>query len=149
MFSLILLFSTIYDQWIHLINCLNVLVTVEILQTIARRLNHSEWTINRTSCGTPQWNDSIVEDDIISNVTCNCTFNNRAVCHVTQLYVLSTLYPIFSMNHHDKQWSFIWIFEKEFSLYIIFLFFNSWLKGYNLTGVLPDEFGNLTYLQDM
>jgi hypothetical protein len=61
-------------------------VTVQILQNISNKLNISNWaTINRTSCGSAQW--KINYNEIESNVTCNCTFENGYVCHVTNMYV--------------------------------------------------------------
>ena len=62
-------------------------VTVQTLQNISNKLNISNWaTINRTSCGSAQWNQ-INDNEIESNVTCDCTFENGSVCHVTRMYV--------------------------------------------------------------
>uniref|UniRef100_A0A6N2KPZ1 non-specific serine/threonine protein kinase n=1 Tax=Salix viminalis TaxID=40686 RepID=A0A6N2KPZ1_SALVM len=87
---------------------------VEILQTISNKLKNNNWTtINRTSCDSAQWklfiSDPPKNDRIQSNVTCDCTFQNNTVCHVT-----------------------------------IFM-----LKGFNLTGVVPVEFRNLTQLREI
>lgn len=63
--------------------------TVQILKTISSKLQNSNWTIDRTSCGSAQWNLTIVGGDKIqSQVTCDCTFNSSTVCHVISLYVL-------------------------------------------------------------
>jgi hypothetical protein len=60
-------------------------VTVQILQNISNKLNIRNWaTINRTSCDSAQW--KINGNEIESNVTCNCTFENGSVCHVTRMY---------------------------------------------------------------
>ncbi|KAG5254847.1 LRR receptor serine/threonine-protein kinase [Salix suchowensis] len=61
---------------------------VEILQTISSKLKNNNWTtINRTSCDSAQWKQFISDppknDRIQSNVTCDCTFQNNTVCHVT------------------------------------------------------------------
>ncbi|KAL3576558.1 hypothetical protein D5086_021841 [Populus alba] len=83
---------------------------VQILKTISSKLQNSNWTIDRTSCGSAQWNLTIVgRDKIQSNVTCDCTFNSSTVCHVISFK----------------------------------------LKGFNLTGVLPSEFRNLTNLREI
>ncbi|KAL6311080.1 hypothetical protein AAG906_027153 [Vitis piasezkii] len=80
---------------------------VKTLETIATRLNNRYWNISQTSCGGG-FNVNFTSQ-FFSNVTCNCTFENSTVCHVTNIQ----------------------------------------LKGLNLTGIMPDEFGNLTYLQEM
>ncbi|KAL9403759.1 hypothetical protein Peur_000731 [Populus x canadensis] len=59
---------------------------VQILQNISNKLNIRNWaTINRTSCDSAQW--KINGNEIESNVTCNCTFENGSVCHVTRIRV--------------------------------------------------------------
>ncbi|KAJ9671369.1 hypothetical protein PVL29_025188 [Vitis rotundifolia] len=80
---------------------------VQTLETIATRLNNRYWNISQTSCGGG-FNVNFTSD-FFSNVTCNCTFENSTVCHVTNIQ----------------------------------------LKGLNLTGIIPDEFGNLTYLREI
>ncbi|KAF5730756.1 LRR receptor-like serine/threonine-protein kinase [Tripterygium wilfordii] len=83
---------------------------VETLKTISAKLHNEHWNITRFSCGTVQWNTTLVfPNKIQSNVSCNCSFNNGSVCHITNIL----------------------------------------LKGYNVTGVLAEEFGNLTYLQEL
>ncbi|KAH7512740.1 hypothetical protein FEM48_Zijuj12G0122500 [Ziziphus jujuba var. spinosa] len=83
---------------------------VKILQTISDKLQNPHWNISRNSCSRSEgFNMTIWEDDIISNVTCDCSFANGTVCHVKTI----------------------------------------WLKGLNLTGVLPEEFGNLTFLEEI
>ncbi|CAK7351863.1 unnamed protein product [Dovyalis caffra] len=56
---------------------------VQILETISNKLNIKNWSIDRTSCGGAQWNQTIDSDKIQSNVTCDCRFDNGTVCHVT------------------------------------------------------------------
>nr|CAN81779.1 hypothetical protein VITISV_034284 [Vitis vinifera] len=80
---------------------------VQTLETIATRLNNRYWNISQTSCAGG-FNVNFTSN-YFSNVTCDCTFENSTVCHVTNIQ----------------------------------------LKGLNLTGIMPDEFGNLTYLQEM
>ncbi|GFQ06869.1 probable LRR receptor-like serine/threonine-protein kinase at1g53440 [Phtheirospermum japonicum] len=80
---------------------------VEVLRTISSTLQNNHWTISRSSCTDANgFNMTIVPGDIESNVTCDCSFSNNTVCHVTNIL----------------------------------------LKGLNLTGTLPVEFVNLTYL---
>ncbi|KAK9269081.1 hypothetical protein L1049_000849 [Liquidambar formosana] len=82
---------------------------VQTLVTISTKLQNKHWNISRTSCTqSPGLNVNITRI-ILSNVTCNCSFNSNTVCHVTNIQ----------------------------------------LKGFNLTGVLPAEFGNLAYLREI
>ncbi|KAM1101456.1 hypothetical protein ACFX2B_007739 [Malus domestica] len=80
---------------------------VKILETISKKLHNTHWNISQSSCqdgGAGFY--KYFTDDILSNVTCNCSFPSNT-CHVT-------------------------IIE---------------MKGLNLTGVIPEELGNLTHLE--
>ncbi|XP_076882536.1 putative LRR receptor-like serine/threonine-protein kinase At1g53440 [Bidens hawaiensis] len=83
---------------------------VEALQTIASRLQYSEWRVARNSCSGGLNRTYATNDENLvrfgSNVTCTC---NTTECHITHIQ----------------------------------------LKGLNLTGVLPEEFANLTFLQEL
>ncbi|KAJ6966263.1 hypothetical protein NC652_003975 [Populus alba x Populus x berolinensis] len=60
---------------------------VQILQNISNKLNISNWApINQTSCNSTQWKHTI-DSKTQSIVTCNCTFENDSVCHVTNISV--------------------------------------------------------------
>ncbi|KAJ6950013.1 hypothetical protein NC651_003860 [Populus alba x Populus x berolinensis] len=60
---------------------------VQILQNISNKLNISNWApINQTSCNSTQWNHTI-DSTTQSMVTCNCTFENGSVCHVSNIRV--------------------------------------------------------------
>ncbi|KAF3442366.1 hypothetical protein FNV43_RR16282 [Rhamnella rubrinervis] len=85
---------------------------VQTLQTISDKLQNTFWkNISRNSCitRTEDLNVTIAGDDIISNITCNCSFSNGTVCHIKTI----------------------------------------WLKGLNLAGVLPAEFGSLAFLEEL
>ncbi|KAK4255941.1 hypothetical protein QN277_008866 [Acacia crassicarpa] len=81
---------------------------VRALKAISSQMKDLNWKVSPNSCKDGGFkNQSFVGEDIIKNVTCNCTFSSGKVCHVTHIE----------------------------------------LKGLNLSGVLPSEFGNLTQLQ--
>ncbi|KAF8035273.1 hypothetical protein BT93_C1331 [Corymbia citriodora subsp. variegata] len=82
---------------------------VDTLNTIATKMQNKYWNVSETSCSGGTGLNVTVTSGIISNVTCNCSFNNGTVCHVTNIQ----------------------------------------LKNFNLTGIFPDEFGNLTYLTEI
>ncbi|KAH9779287.1 putative LRR receptor-like serine/threonine-protein kinase [Citrus sinensis] len=81
---------------------------MQTLQSIFRKLNFRNGQVNQTSCTEGSWNVTI-DDSNGSNFTCDCTYSNNTVCHVTVIL----------------------------------------LKGFNLAGVIPEEFGNLTFLQEV
>ncbi|XP_019453518.1 PREDICTED: probable LRR receptor-like serine/threonine-protein kinase At1g53430 [Lupinus angustifolius] len=82
---------------------------VEVLQAISDKLENLNWKVTERSCMEIGGFDGKVnkDDDIVRNVTCDCTFHSSTVCHVTNIF----------------------------------------LKGLNLSGVVPSEFGSLTQLQ--
>ncbi|GMH24266.1 hypothetical protein Nepgr_026109 [Nepenthes gracilis] len=83
---------------------------VQTLRIISAKLNNGYWNVSQTSCnnGAQSFNRNFT-GKILSNVTCDCSFSRRTICHVTNIQ----------------------------------------LKGLNLSGELPIEFGNLTYLQEI
>ncbi|XP_057992714.1 probable LRR receptor-like serine/threonine-protein kinase At1g53430 isoform X2 [Hevea brasiliensis] len=57
---------------------------VEILQTIFTKLKTS-WNVTQDSCSKPEWKLNFTDDLVSSNVTCDCSFENGNVCHVTNI----------------------------------------------------------------
>ncbi|KAI6689611.1 hypothetical protein NL676_026439 [Syzygium grande] len=83
---------------------------VDTLKTIAMKMKNKYWNVTEKSCSEGiGLNVTNLPPGTTSNVTCNCSFVNGTVCHVTKIH----------------------------------------LKGLNLTGIFPDEFGNLTYLREI
>ncbi|RDX64120.1 putative LRR receptor-like serine/threonine-protein kinase, partial [Mucuna pruriens] len=96
-------------------------VAVKALQAISDKLENVNWQVTERSCTDGGFGGQIsINDDIMKNVTCNCTFQNNTVCHVDNMY--------------DE-------LCQGYFLEIIFL------KGQNISGVFPSEFGNLTQLK--
>ncbi|KNA24886.1 hypothetical protein SOVF_011580 [Spinacia oleracea] len=85
-------------------------IEVKTLEIISQKLENTYWKVTQNSCsdGGRSFNISIGVN-ILSNVTCDCSFNSGKICHVTHIQ----------------------------------------LKGLNLTGSLPEEFGDLTQLQEI
>ncbi|KAF6173358.1 hypothetical protein GIB67_027053 [Kingdonia uniflora] len=81
---------------------------VQILQQISTKLKITLWKPAADSCTTGGLNKTF-SSNVLSNVTCDCTYTNKTVCHVTNIQ----------------------------------------LKGMNLTGALPSEFANLTFLREI
>ncbi|KAF7822595.1 putative LRR receptor-like serine/threonine-protein kinase [Senna tora] len=84
---------------------------VEALQAISDKLTNVNWNVSQRSCSGDAGFHNVTTsgNDIITNIICNCTFQNDTVCHVTNIL----------------------------------------LKGQNISGVLPTEFGNLTELKQL
>ncbi|KAL3748957.1 hypothetical protein ACJRO7_010102 [Eucalyptus globulus] len=82
---------------------------VDLLNTIAKKMQNIYWNVSETSCKGGQGLNVSLALGIMSNVTCNCSFNDGTVCHVTNIQ----------------------------------------LRGLNLTGIFPEEFGSLTYLTEI
>lgn len=82
---------------------------VKSLQAISDKLKNVNWKVTERSCIDDGGfnNDYIADDDIVRKVTCDCTFQNNTICHITSIM----------------------------------------LKGQNIAGVMPSEFGNLTQLK--
>jgi len=79
---------------------------VEALKGIARKLNKTDWDFSVDPCiGSETWVNST--GFIVSNVTCDCSFQNNTECHIISLELMRL----------------------------------------NLSGVLPEEVVNLTYLR--
>ncbi|XP_012574858.1 probable LRR receptor-like serine/threonine-protein kinase At1g53430 isoform X2 [Cicer arietinum] len=84
---------------------------VKALQAISDKLKNVNWKVAERSCieldGGFNNNNNNISDEFVRNVTCDCTFQNNTVCHITSIF----------------------------------------LKGQNISGVMPSEFGNLTQLK--
>ncbi|KAF3442365.1 hypothetical protein FNV43_RR16281 [Rhamnella rubrinervis] len=86
---------------------------VQTLEIISKALKaETYWRVSESSCNRSEGlNVTRIpgEENIIGNVTCDCSFESGTVCHVKTIQ----------------------------------------LKGLNLTGELPAEFGNLTFLEEI
>ena len=62
---------------------------VKILQTISDKVENLNWKVTQRSCKGDRGFDnrkiSRNEEQIIRNVTCDCSFNDGTVCHVTSM----------------------------------------------------------------
>lgn len=82
-------------------------LTVQVLERISSRLQNKYWNVTRRSCSeSTGFNMTIWGDDVYSNVTCDCSFVNNTVCHVTHMYALTLfLFKVFVIVH-------LWQFGK-------------------------------------
>jgi hypothetical protein len=69
---------------ILLIFKLYFIFSVEALKGIARKLNKTDWDFSVDPCiGSGTWVNST--GFIVSNVTCDCSFQNHTNCHIISL----------------------------------------------------------------
>lgn len=120
-------------------------MTVQILRMISAKLNNSYWSpnLNRSSCSrSADFNKTFGQLDVYSNVSCDCSFNNSSVCHVTHMYDPILIFSTFSVySRVFRSFS----ISSVLSLLYTYLICSE-IKGLNLNGELPVEFANLTYL---
>ncbi|KAK1375422.1 putative LRR receptor-like serine/threonine-protein kinase [Heracleum sosnowskyi] len=85
-FVYVLLLSLVF---IHDSGCVAQLLPPEEVQTleeIAMKLNIKHWDVKRNSCSGGGGLSVVFNiPQAISNVTCDCTFSNNSVCHVTNI----------------------------------------------------------------
>ncbi|KAI9083596.1 hypothetical protein K1719_034538 [Acacia pycnantha] len=63
---------------------------VKDLQAISDKLTNVNWKVTQTSCTTGHGFNMLTQSsEITRNVTCNCTFQNDRVCHVTHILLKS------------------------------------------------------------
>ncbi|KAI9083521.1 hypothetical protein K1719_034463 [Acacia pycnantha] len=65
---------------------------VKALQAISDKLTNVNWKVTERSCnsGDSGFNNLLTSSsEVTKNVTCNCTFQNGAVCHVTHIQLKS------------------------------------------------------------
>uniref|UniRef100_A0A3Q7J5M8 Leucine-rich repeat-containing N-terminal plant-type domain-containing protein n=1 Tax=Solanum lycopersicum TaxID=4081 RepID=A0A3Q7J5M8_SOLLC len=60
---------------------------VRVLQTISSKLQNRYWNVSRSSCSQSSGFNMTdpTYDKIMSNITCDCTFNSSSVCHVVTI----------------------------------------------------------------
>ncbi|KAJ0103591.1 hypothetical protein Patl1_04925 [Pistacia atlantica] len=67
---------------------------VEALKEIAKRLGKRDWNFSVDPCSKEEsW--VAVAENLLKNVTCNCSFSNGTVCHVVSMYCLSFTRSLF------------------------------------------------------
>ncbi|KAF8413667.1 hypothetical protein HHK36_001659 [Tetracentron sinense] len=58
---------------------------VRTLQQISAKLNNGYWNVSRTSCSESTDFYQYFAKDILTNVTCDCSYNVSNVCHITHI----------------------------------------------------------------
>ncbi|TXG66681.1 hypothetical protein EZV62_007956 [Acer yangbiense] len=106
--------------------------TVQTLQTIFRKLQLRNVEVKQSSCTDGGWN--ISKEKILRNITCDCSFTDNTVCHITnielkRLNILATTIP---EEFGDLT------FLRELSF-----------QGNGLSGSIPWEIGEIATLEEL
>ncbi|KAK4484663.1 hypothetical protein RD792_007252 [Penstemon davidsonii] len=131
---------------------------VQALQRISSGLQNNYWNnISRSSCvEATAFNRTYVAGDIYSSVTCDCSFNNNTLCHVTNiqmqgLNLTGTLSVEFASLSYLRE---IDLSRNYLNGSIPTIFgqlplVNLSLLGNRISGIIPREFGNITTLESL
>ncbi|XP_022134227.1 probable leucine-rich repeat receptor-like serine/threonine-protein kinase At3g14840 [Momordica charantia] len=131
---------------------------VEGLRYVGKTLGKRDWNFSADPCsgqfGWVSQNGGVPE--FRNNVTCNCTFLNATVCHVTHIILNSQSLPgtlpsqLFKLPYLevlDLAWNYLsgeippeWGSTKLLELVLL---------GNRLTGSIPDGIGNITTLRTL
>ncbi|KAL5707373.1 hypothetical protein ACHQM5_018278 [Ranunculus cassubicifolius] len=58
---------------------------VQILQQISTKLGIKQWDVKPRSCSPGTGLNATIDVNTLSNVTCNCAFDNGTTCHVVTM----------------------------------------------------------------
>ncbi|KAI9085943.1 hypothetical protein K1719_032020 [Acacia pycnantha] len=129
---------------------------VEVLKEISSKIETLNWNMTPRSCIDGGFKNGIINEDIKSNVTCNCTFSNGTVCHVTHILMtrlsLSGSLPRefgylihlqqLDLSNNDLNGSIPRSFAR---LPLVALN----LSGNSISGPIPKEMGEITTLEEL
>jgi len=76
------------------LNCLIIILNVvEALKDIGETLGKKDWDFSVDPCsGEHNWTSHTKVRGTENNVTCDCSFENATICHVTNMYFSHSLY---------------------------------------------------------
>ncbi|XP_016472465.1 putative LRR receptor-like serine/threonine-protein kinase At1g53440 isoform X2 [Nicotiana tabacum] len=131
---------------------------VKVLETISMKLQNTTWNVSRASCNEgrgfnvtdPAFNK------ILSNVTCDCSFNDSSVCHVVTIQLkgrnLTGILPpefaeLIHLRELDLSRNFLngSIPSSYGKLRVTILS----LLGNRISGVIPKELGDIDTLEEL
>ncbi|XP_031404181.1 probable LRR receptor-like serine/threonine-protein kinase At1g53440 isoform X2 [Punica granatum] len=131
---------------------------VDALNTISTKLNNTYWPkLSQTSCSrSGGFNNVIYASNVLNNVTCNCSYSNGSVCHVTNIQLkglnLTGIVP-------EEVGKLPYLQELDLTLnylngtipinltQIPLVTFS--LLGNRISGTIPTEIGNIVTLEEL
>ncbi|MCD9643975.1 hypothetical protein HAX54_031887 [Datura stramonium] len=131
---------------------------VNVLKTISSKLEKIYWNVSRTSC-TQGRGFNITDptyDKIVSNVTCDCSFNSSSICHVVTiqlkgLNMTGVLPPEFAELTHLRELDLSRNYlngsipSSYGQLRVTILS----LLGNRISGLIPKELGDIETLEEL
>ncbi|KAL3353272.1 hypothetical protein AABB24_020989 [Solanum stoloniferum] len=131
---------------------------VQVLETISSKLGNRYWNVNRSSCSLSSgfnWTDPTY-DKIMSNITCDCSFNNSSVCHVVTiqlkgLNMTGILPPEFANLTHLRELDLSrnYLNGSIPSSYGQLRLTILSLLGNRISGPIPEELGDISTLEEL
>ncbi|XP_075661405.1 putative LRR receptor-like serine/threonine-protein kinase At1g53430 isoform X2 [Castanea sativa] len=129
---------------------------VKALEAINSKLKNLNWKINENICSTKESVNRFITEDMLSNVTCNCSLSGGTVCSITHIQLkrlnLSGVLPADFRNLTNLQeldLSFNYIsgsIPSSFSqLPLVILS----LSGNRLSGEIPKGIGEIDSLEEL
>ncbi|CAI9088848.1 OLC1v1023292C1 [Oldenlandia corymbosa var. corymbosa] len=129
---------------------------VQVLGTIASKLNNPYWSVTNTSCNNGVGLNRTFTPDFYSWVICDCTFDNNATCHVTSIQLkglnLTGILPtefsnLTQLRVIDLTRNYInGTIPPSFSRLPLT---NLSLLGNRIGGTIPKEVGDISSLQEL
>ncbi|CAK9325275.1 unnamed protein product [Citrullus colocynthis] len=131
---------------------------VEALKEIGKALGKADWNFTANPCGGfgSGWITNSFETGFVNNLTCNCTFQNNSVCHVTKIRLRSQNLPgilppqlvrLPYLEELDLARNYLsgpippeWGASKLVNISLL---------GNRLTGPIPKEIGNISTLIEL
>ncbi|KAK7313165.1 hypothetical protein VNO77_37642 [Canavalia gladiata] len=144
---------------------------VQALKDIGKTLGKKDWDFSVDPCsGKRNWTSHVKVRGNENNVTCDCSFANGTICHVTNIHLkvqnlegslppelakLPYLQDIdLSRNYLNgtipKEWgSMNLVYMYSFFYLSVFHIYHSSLSANRLSGSIPPELANITTLQSL
>ncbi|XP_028755406.1 probable LRR receptor-like serine/threonine-protein kinase At1g53430 [Neltuma alba] len=137
---------------------------VKALKTISSKIENLNWDVSPRSCVDDGFKNEIISgmNSIVRNVTCDCSFSNGKVCHVTNIdmtgFNLSGVLPsefgflshlqVFDLSHNYLNGSIPRSFARP-PLVALKVIITLHLPDNAISGPIPDEIGEITTLEDL
>ncbi|KAK4728031.1 hypothetical protein R3W88_032948 [Solanum pinnatisectum] len=131
---------------------------VKVLETISSKLENRYWNASRSSCSQSSGFNMTdpTYDKIISNVTCDCSFNNYSICHVVTiqlkgLNMTGILPPEFANLTHLRELDLSrnYLNGSIPSSYGQLRLTILSLLGNRISGPIPKELGDISTLEEL
>ncbi|KAM4114496.1 hypothetical protein ACJW30_04G072400 [Castanea mollissima] len=129
---------------------------VKALEAINSKLKNLNWKINENFCSTKESVNRFITEDMLSNVTCNCSLSRGTVCSITHIQLkrlnLSGVLPAdfrYLTNLQELDLSFNYISGSIPSSFSQLPLVTLSLLGNRLSGEIPKGIGEIGSLEEL